>query len=464
MEMEKVGFDFSEGYERKILKTFITDTNFFSLYIDLLDSKYFTNPIRQYIAALLKDYYVKYHKQPSMSFFENQKSQRFPEVMYRDEFNLIKNVVTNDYEYTRDLFVKFMRTQSYKKAIQQAVSLVQQGRTDEIDFLIKSASEVGRVHEDLGLDYFATFMDRTKEPKPGYDYIPTGYKRLDDVLEGGLYVGTLGMILALQGVGKSFCLQNFCKAAALLHLHTVYYTLEMSADAVARRLDMSFTGKTKKEIYKYPNKTAELLEQKHEKAGKEIKIIIKEGTEGQFSIADLRSHLKMLVSEGIPPKVIFVDYAALLKASNKRDEFRFQLKEIYEGLRGIAKEFRIAVWTAHQAPKGSENKSYLSLGDVGEATWVSAVCDVIIALNQTPEEREDGIFRFGFLKLREQQLVRDVLMLADLKTMRIREEEDLIATLRERKEQREQQEKNKTNGNGNGRESNGNGRTQKYDF
>jgi replicative DNA helicase len=432
--MEKEQFGFSSGYERKILKLFLSDSEFYNLYIDLLEPKYFTNPVRQYIASLVKSYYEKYKKQPNFAYIKNEKAKKFPDEVYNEEVGLIEKTVADDYEYTRDLFVQFMRTQAYKRALQQAVPLLQDGKTDGIDELIKKASETGRAQQDLGVDYFETFDERSSAPKRKIDYIPTLYKPLDDALEGGLCIGTVGCVLALQGIGKSFVLQNFCKAAALLAVHSVYYTFELSALAVGRRLDMSFLKKTKQKIWEFPNKSAARLRKIYETDCKGTKIYIKEASTGQFSTDDMRAHLKMLHSEGIIPKIIFVDYAAIMRAKNRGDEFRFQLKQIYEDLRAIAKDFKVAVWTAHQAPKGSEGKHSLSLEDVGEATWINAISDVIIALNQTAEERKKGLYRFGILKNREGLAGQEIPMLADLTQMRIKDEDEAARVLKQERE------------------------------
>lgn len=79
-------------------------------------------------------------------------------------------------------------------------------------------------------------IEQIKENKKNLEFLPTGYAKLDDFLDGGFMRKELIVLGAYTGVGKSFfagsILYNIAKAGFL----TAYFSLEISNAMVVSRL------------------------------------------------------------------------------------------------------------------------------------------------------------------------------------------------------------------------------------
>ena len=101
------------------------------------------------------------------------------------------------------------------------------------------------------------------------------------------------------------------------------------------------------------------------------------------------------------PDLLIVDYGAILGSTQKYNDHRFQIESNYEGLRAIADEYNLALWTAAQANRGSLSKEIVSMVDLAECFAIGNVVDVMICLCQTPTERKKEELRLWTPKIRD---------------------------------------------------------------
>lgn len=411
----------NEIYEYKILKVFLQEEKFARSFIAHLKPAYFRNPVLQHMCKLIKEYWEKYDCSPTMDYLKNERPEQIPKDLYEENLQKLENVSLEDLEYTENLFVDFCKQQMLKNAILKSQKYIQEKNFKKVEELVREAVSIGDALIDLGLNYFTDFS-RLERKKEGREYVPTLIKALDECLGGGLSSKSLGVILGGTGVGKSMTLINFCKAAVLQQINCVYYTMELSAEKIALRFDCSFLGKTKAEILNYFRKTEEGIRKLYEQKVAGANLIIKEYPSGEATVDDIRSHLIALARRGIIVGEIFIDYAEIMRSRTPVDEFRFRIKDIYEGLRALAVEFSIPVWTAHQVTREALERVNLSLRDVSEAHWASNIADVIVAICQTPEERAKGTFRFRILKNRDNVVPqKDIEITVDYSKMLLKE-------------------------------------------
>lgn len=121
---------------------------------------------------------------------------------------------------------------------------------------------------------------------------------------------------------------------------------------------------------------------------------------GTVTLSHIRSVLKARArSTGFVPDVIVVDYADIL-AAEKEKEFRHRQNEIWTGLRALSQEYHALVVTATQGAASAYEKESLSIKDFSEDKRKYAHVTAALALNQTDQEREEGIMRVGMLLAR----------------------------------------------------------------
>lgn len=107
---------------------------------------------------------------------------------------------------------------------------------------------------------------------------------------------------------------------------------------------------------------------------------------------------RMLQQEGFAPDIILIDYADIMAPSEKGD-YRNQLDGIWKRLRGMAQKRKCAIITASQSGRGSIGKD-ANATDISEDVRKLAHVTSMVAINQSEEEKKNGIVRLKQLALR----------------------------------------------------------------
>jgi hypothetical protein len=98
---------------------------------------------------------------------------------------------------------------------------------------------------------------------------------------------------------------------------------------------------------------------------------------------------------------LVVDYWELLAPTGKHTAERFGFKQIGEDLRRLGNRHQFPVVTGWQANRAGERVHSLTEEHIGEDYSVKKTSDIMITLNQSPEEARNNKLRLGILKQRE---------------------------------------------------------------
>jgi replicative DNA helicase len=233
------------------------------------------------------------------------------------------------------------------------------------------------------------------------DKVSTGLPEVDKYLGGGAGAGELGIILGAPNAGKSIML-NVIGAGGLRNRKKVFHaTMEMSGQKVALRYDYNLTGKNKyilKDSAKEVLKFLEDFQRSHK-----TNLHIKQWPTRTATTSMVKAYIDYLSADGFKPDLVLVDYAAIMKASTKRDGRHQEIEEINEELRGLAGELQVPVWTAAQTNSAGVGKAVLNIDDLGESFAQSKVADVILSICQTKKEYDEKVIRLFFAKNRDDQ-------------------------------------------------------------
>ena len=260
-----------------------------------------------------------------------------------------KQLDAPDLDFVKEQTIKFCKNQVLKSAIMESVQLLERGEYDQIKMTIDDAMKAG-LERAIGHEYIEEIDARYLESVR--NTVTTGWDIIDDIADGGLGKGELGVFVAPSGIGKSWALVNVGAAAVKAGLNVIHYTLELNESYVGLRYDAVLSGIQAQEL-KYH------IEEVKDIVGKlEGKLIVKYYPTKGGTVNTLASHIDKCRLHGFDPDLIIVDYADLLRGHGK--EVRHELGNIYEDLRGLAGEHEIPVWTASQA-----NRSALSDDIIG---------------------------------------------------------------------------------------------------
>ena len=115
----------------------------------------------------------------------------------------VQNAPLDDYLWVQEKGLKFCKQQELKKAISKVNKILEKGDFESYDKCEEYIREAIRVGEntDGALDVFEDIAEALEEDYR--DPIPTGINGIDNLLDGGLAKGEIGVFLAPTGVGKT---------------------------------------------------------------------------------------------------------------------------------------------------------------------------------------------------------------------------------------------------------------------
>jgi len=379
----------------------VSKPEYFELkYLQYLSEKYFEHfrNFRTFPTLSLLASVVKEDLRGTSKALQGQVIDYLTRIKFNPEYGDLPKV--------KEMALAFCRKQAMKEALESAVDLIETGNHEQVVKIMKEAVAVGipaSVGHDFKEDFEARFVKMDRKA------CPTGIPQLDrqDVLNGGLGRGEIGVVTAPTGVGKSHFLVNMGAQALRAGKNVLHYTFELTETAVGIRYDSNLCEIDSNDVQ----------DNKEEIRGKydnlEIgRLIIKEYPTGYASVVTLRSHIEKLMMKGFKPSLILIDYADIMRSTRRYDSMRHELKLIYEELRNLAQDLNVPIWTASQANREAANADVVGLENMAEAYGKAMVADVVITLSRKASEKSTGHGRMFVAKNRAGRdgLLFDVIM------------------------------------------------------
>lgn len=136
--------------------------------------------------------------------------------------------------------------------------------------------------------------------------------------------------------------------------------------------------------------------------GKDFKLVCLPN--GALSVRGIEAQLNMWEqTENFIPDVVILDYADNLSPIDSKREERHRQVDNWKALRALSQKYYCAVITATQADAASYEKESLDDSNFSEAKGKYGQVTGFWTLNQTPEEKRQGIMRIGQLMIREDE-------------------------------------------------------------
>ena len=371
---------FGIGFQNCVLQGLITDRVFFEKSFETLKDDYFTSDAHKTLWTEIRKLFNKYNTPPSYETVKVEISTMPDGALKEDTIEVLLDIQTRvnrqEIEYAKDKSIEFCKNMSMKQAILKSVDLLKEGRYEEIQSTIENSLKIN-TEQDLGQDFFDSFESRRQVHTR--KSIPTGFPLLDqeNILDGGLAAGELGVVMAPTGGGKSFMLVNFGYGALAAGKNVVHYTFELSESHVGNRYDSRITGIPTKELI---SRQSEAANQMQRFTGG--KLFIKEYPPKVATINTIKFHIGRLISNDIEPDLIIIDYGDLMKSRRGYEQKRFELESIFEDLRALSMEIKKPIWTATQSNREGFNDDVITIDKVGEAINKAHVVDFFGTFSQ----------------------------------------------------------------------------------
>ncbi len=390
-ENKKRAFD--KSFEEKIPQAILMDHSWAEQIYEVIVPELFDTLHVRKMVEIIKDYYFRYEKFPSISLMESIINKDVQDILLQKKcIDLINKMKTNplngDSDYVKEKSLEWFRLQNISNClVKDVLPRIESGQNlEDIVSLIQASVNKGSI-KDVGYEYVEDEEERFKDDV--CEKVSSGSPYLDDFLRGGFGGKRLITILAASGQGKSHLLVNFGKGA-LLSLKpdgtprtVLHYTLELDTRELARRYDASITGIKIDDVV--GNKDA-VLKNIANKIPDGAQLIIKEYPMESASVQTIRSHLARLKVKNITPDIILIDYADLLSPSIRVDgELRHSLSAIYRELKRLAQELRIPILTATQTNRSGYGADIITPDMIGDDWKKVQVSDVLLTYARNGE-------------------------------------------------------------------------------
>ena len=386
---------YGTNFQSKMLTSLITDVKYTKTILDILEISYFDSDSNKFIIKSIKDYFKKYKTTPTMEALKVMVDEVDNDVLKTSIVDSLRSAWTHrespDLDFVKEKSLEFCKNQVVKNAIMESVELLESQKYDEIKTIIDDAMKAG-IETDIGHEYITGLEERLS--KQTRICLPTQWDSVNDLMDGGLAGGELGVIVAPAGIGKSWTLQALGAHAVAKGKTVLHYTLELNAQYVGLRYDTIVSGQPTGNLQYYK----EEVQQKISKLKGEL--IIKYYPTRTASVNTLAAHIQQCEMRGIKPDMVIVDYADIMKSTQHFNEKRHQLGHIYEELRGMAGEFDVPVWTASQANRSALEEDVIGAEKVSEDYSKVMTADFVMSMSRKVEDKIANTGRFHVIKNR----------------------------------------------------------------
>ena len=392
--MDKFGSKFGTSFQLKIISALLSDKVFFKTVYDIIKPEYFDSEANEWILRTLSSHFDNYEKLPTLDVFKvelDKVNRDILKVSVVDNLKQIWNSLdSEDLDYVKSETIEFCKNQEVKNAILESVTLLQDGKIEQIKTKIDSAMKAGQ-DTNVGHDYKEDIVDRYESTVR--DVVPTGWDVIDELVDGGFGKGELIIFAAPPGIGKSWALVNVGMAAVKAGKTVVHYTLELNEGYVGQRYDAVLTG------IPVPNLKYNMDEVTKQVKNLKGELIVKYWPTKTASINSVRASLDKLKLQGREPDIIIIDYADLIKGNSRRERHE-ELEEIMESLRGLGGEYECPIFTASQINRSGADDDIITGTKIAGSFSKLMTADFVVSLSRKIEDKLAGTGRWHVIKNR----------------------------------------------------------------
>lgn len=386
-------------YQSKIIAAILMDKMFFEQIDDILFIDYFESESNKWIVNKIKTYFNTYKQIPTLEVFKHEIDNEQNEILKIDITEKLRNAWSHttdtDLQYIKDKFLSFCQNQQIKSAIYNSIDLLKLENYEEIRKLFNDAFKAG-ISKNIGVKLMEEEVNNVFKKLVRYP-INTPWDLINDISQGGLSKGELGIVVAPPGTGKTWLLVSIGVAALNAGKNVLHYTLELSEGMIAQRYYSRFTD-IYSENLEFSMDEIETKLKKYIKIGS--KLVIKEYPTKGASTNTIRSHIEKSVSLGYVPDLIIIDYGDIMKPPQFFKEKRLQIGNIFEDLRGLAGEYGIPVWTATQSNRSGNEGNYVTGEQVSEDYSKMMIADLVFSIQRKIEDKVSKTARVHIIKNR----------------------------------------------------------------
>ena len=399
-------------FEYILLKKLTHDGTFFGKCVPIIESKHFTDIGNQELFTLIKEYYNEYKEIPSLTVLvakvKNVSNGEIRKEIIASLQTISNTADVDNVDFMCDETVSWVRDAMYMESLQIGSDGLMK-KDDDLKLKAKAIMEAMSkvsIDSDLGLDFdnISEMIEYYSERNIG---IRSEHAELNKRLGPGFLPGTLSVILAASGIGKSLLMTDLISGMIKDSKNILLVSLEMSDKEIMKRvhanaMDLPINSlldlnKTEAELraLQRPIIDKEQIMAAYEKmksTGKCGKLFIKDYPSGTFSPLMLEQLVESYkIEQDIDFDIVFCDYIGIMKSDlvSPSAGLYSYVKSIAEEMRSSAKKLKLPIVSASQLNRSATNNvDDADNSNVSDSMGTVMTADFLMFLLQNEEMKE----------------------------------------------------------------------------
>ena len=400
-------------FEAVLLKKITHSSEFFSKALPIVKPKYFMDIGNQELFGLVQAYFQEYRDMPSLTELVASVKNVSNAEMRAQIIGSLQAVANTEevqnLDFMLDETVKWVKDMMYYESLQLGAD----GMTKKDDGLKLQAQAIMderakvTIDTDLGLDFddIDEMIAYYSERKVG---IRTQHPEFNKRLGPGFLPGTLSVILAAGGVGKSLLMTDLISGMIKKGRNILIVSLEMADKEVMKRvhanamdlpinslLDLSKTPGELRKLERSVIDKQQVLDayQKMKLSGTCGRLFVKDYPSNSFSALMLEQLVESYrIERGVEFDIVFVDYLGIMKSDliSPSAGLYSYIKSIGEEVRASAKKMKIPVVSASQLNRGvyKQEAKDVDNSSISDSLGTSMTADFMLFLLQNEEMKQ----------------------------------------------------------------------------
>ena len=370
--------------------------------IDIVHAKYFDNEYFRLIIVTIKDYYERFEKIPAWDTLETILKVEIKDKITQDYvFEITKEIRSldvEDWEYVQRESLNFCRQQELKKANDKISKIIDNGefgRYEECAEIMKEALSVGAEKDDgtsITEGWDTVLEEDFRHP------IPTGISGIDELTDGGLSRGELGVVLAPYGVGKTTILTKIANTAYNVGSNVLQIVFEDIPDVIKRKHAACWSGVELNQLSEDKEGIISVIKEKTD--GRENDLVIRKFPSEGITVNHIKSYVRHLISTGFKPDMIVLDYIDCVESARRYNDEWSGEGNVMRGFESMLAEYNIVGWTAVQGNRSSISSDVVTGDQMGGSIKKAQIGHFIMSIARTLPQKEGNRATIAVLKSR----------------------------------------------------------------
>lgn len=415
-EME---YELETDFENILVNKLINSGEFFGKVTPIIKPKYFKTTGNKELFKLIKEYYNDYRSVPTLEELVSKVKNVSNSEIRAEIITSLKTVnkipEVHNINFIIDETVKWVKDALYTESLMVGSDGLR-NKDDNLKLKAKQLMEEMAkvsVDTDLGLDFddIETMIEYYSQRMIG---IRTQHKELNKRLGPGFLPGTLSLILAASGIGKSLLMTDLISGMIKDGKNVLLVSLEMADKEIMKRvhanamdlpinslIDLSRTPgeleRIKEDDPMHVIVTKEMIVSAYNKMktdGNCGKFFVKDYPTGSFSPLMLEQLIESYkIEKGIEFDAVFVDYLGIMKSDllSPAAGLYSYIKSIAEELRAVASKLKLPIISASQLNRSAVNNTEdADNSSVSDSLGSVMTADFMLFLLQNEEMKERG--------------------------------------------------------------------------